>query len=538
MAATGADSSGSPPAAESYQPHAEVRVNLRGPMSADAPTSASISGEQQVATAPRPRLAGDDVRGPVRLRFAPSPTGYLHVGGARTAIYNDLLRQSVGGAYVLRIEDTDRARSDEAMTRQIEEALRWTGVAWDEGPFLQSERMPRHAEAAQRLLAEGKAYYCFCTSEQLDPLRREAEREGRTFRYPRTCASCSTADVEARRAAGEPAAVRFRMPDAPVGWQDLVRGDVEFPAEALDDFVLLRSDGTPTYHLSVVVDDVDMGIDLVLRGEDHVSNTPKHIRLFEALGAKLPRFGHLPLILGPDKRRLSKRTGATSVEEFRAQGILPEAFYNFLALLGWSPGDGRELMTRDELRRRLLARPRQQRRRRLRPREAAVDERAIPVEAARGGAHRAREAVRRGGRPRRARRLAAVRRGRRPAADSRPHARRARRAAAAILHRRAHLRRSGEPQVLADTRARRAARRARATRWAALGEWKKDRLEETLRALAAERGVKAAALIHPIRMALSASTAGPPLFDLVEAIGAGETASRLDRYRGWLRELR
>src|ERR1044071_9441944 len=308
-----------------------------------------MEGEDSTATT-HVRAEGESTQlRPSRLRFASSPTGYLHVGGARTAIYNDLLRQSLGGAYVLRIEDTDRARSDEAMTRQIEEALRWTGVVWDEGPFLQSERMPRHAEAAQRLIAAGKAYYCFCTTEQLEPLRREAEREGRTFRYPRTCAHCSTAEVAARRAAGEAAAVRFRMPDAPVGWHDLVRGDVEFPAEALDDFVLLRSDGTPTYHLSVVVDGVDMNIDLVLRGEDHVSNTPKHIRLFEALGAKLPRFGPLPLILAPDKRRLSKRTGATSVEEFRAQGILPEAFYNFLALLGWSPGDGRELMTRDEL---------------------------------------------------------------------------------------------------------------------------------------------------------------------------------------------
>ena len=287
--------------------------------------------------------------GPVRVRFAPSPTGFLHVGGARTAIYNDLLRQSLGGAYVLRIEDTDRARSDEAMTRGIEEALRWVGVVWDEGPFLQSERLPRHTERAAELLAAGKAYHCFCTPEQLEPLRRAAEKEGRTFRYPRTCAALPASEVAARRAAGEPAVVRFRMPEGPVRFDDLVRGEVEFPAEALDDFVLLRSDGTPTYHLSVVVDDVDMGITVVLRGEDHLSNTPKHVPLFEALGAPLPRFGHLPLILGPDKKKLSKRTGNTAVEEFRAQGILPAALYNFLALLGWSPGDDREVMGRDEM---------------------------------------------------------------------------------------------------------------------------------------------------------------------------------------------
>ena len=491
----------------------------------DSPTTTALSGH--------PALTA-----PVRLRFAPSPTGYLHVGGARTAIYNDLLRQSKGGAYVLRIEDTDRARSDEAMTRQIEEALRWSGVVWDEGPFLQSERQPRHAEAAQRLLAEDKAYYCFCTGEQLEPLRREAEREGRTFRYPRTCAHCSTDEVAARRAAGEQAAVRFRMPDAPVGWHDLVRGDVEFPAEALDDFVLLRSDGTPTYHLSVVVDDVDMAIDLVLRGEDHVSNTPKHIRLFEALGAKLPRFGHLPLILGPDKRRLSKRTGATSVEEFRSQGILPEAFYNFLALLGWSPGDDRELMSRDEL---VAAFSLD----RVNNAAAVFDPEKLlwmngqylwklPVEALVD----ARDAVRGCGRPRRARRFTALRGRGRPAADSRPHARRARRAAAAVLHCRARLRRSGEPQVPADAGARRAARRA----CDALGCARRVDARSGSRRRCArsptERGIKAAALIHPVRMALTASTAGPPLFDLVEAIGAGETATRLDRYRGWLRELR
>ena len=505
-------------------------------MCADAPTNASSPGDEQVATAP-PRPTGENLHGPVRLRFAPSPTGYLHVGGARTAIYNDLLRQSLGGAYVLRIEDTDRARSDEAMTRQIEEALRWSGVAWDEGPFLQSERMPRHAEAAQRLLAEGKAYYCFCTTEQLEPLRREAEREGRTFRYPRTCASCSTEDVEARRAAGEPAAVRFRMPDAPVGWHDLVRGDVEFPAEALDDFVLLRSDGTPTYHLSVVVDDVDMKIDLVLRGEDHVSNTPKHIRLFEALGAELPRFGHLPLILGPDKRRLSKRTGATSVEEFRAQGILPEAFYNFLALLGWSPGDGRELMSRDELvaafsldrvsnaaavfdpekllwmnGQYLWKLPVPEVVARVKPFAAAAglgEHVDSPLFAAAVGLQQIR-----------ARTLVEL------AEQLRPYF------SAELAYDEAASRKYLQTPALD------ALLGELATRWAALAEWTKERLEETLRALSTERGVKAAALIHPVRMALSASTAGPPLFDLVEAIGAGETASRLDRYRGWLRELR
>ena len=488
-----------------------------------------MAGEDSTTTRERSH-AETPLLGPVRLRFAPSPTGYLHVGGARTAIYNDLLRQSLGGAYVLRIEDTDRARSDEAMTRQIEEALRWSGVVWDEGPFLQSERMPRHAEAAQRLLAAGKAYYCFCTTEQLEPLRREAEREGRTFRYPRTCAHCSTEEVAARRAAGELAAVRFRMPDAPVSWHDLVRGDVEFPAEALDDFVLLRSDGTPTYHLSVVVDDVDMKIDLVLRGEDHVSNTPKHIRLFEALDAKLPRFGHLPLILGPDKRRLSKRTGATSVEEFRGQGILAEAFYNFLALLGWSPGDGRELMSRDELvaafsldrvsnaaavfdpdkllwmnGQYLWKLPVAELVEKVRPFAAAAglgEHAETPLFAAAVALQQIR-----------ARTLVEL------AEQLRPYF--TNELAYDEAASRKYLQTAGLDELLA----------ALAGRWNGLDEWRKEALEEALRALATERGVKAAALIHPVRMALTASTAGPPLFDIVEVMGREETAARIERYR-------
>src|SRR5262245_21563149 len=289
------------------------------------------------------------LQGPVRVRFAPSPTGFLHVGGARTAIYNDLLRQSAGGAFVLRIEDTDRERSDEAMTRQIQSALAWIGVVWDEGPFLQSERLPRHRERAQELLAQGRTYRCFCTTEQLDAQRAAAQAKGAEFLYPGTCAALPPAESERRAAAGEPFAVRFRMPGEHITFTDIVRGAMDFPPEALDDFVLLRSDGTPTYHMSVVVDDIDMGITHVLRGEDHLSNTPKHVPLFRALGGTVPVFGHLPLILGPDKKRLSKRYGATSVEEFRNEGILPQALYNFLALLGWNAGDDREILSRDEM---------------------------------------------------------------------------------------------------------------------------------------------------------------------------------------------
>ena len=289
------------------------------------------------------------IQGPVRVRFAPSPTGFLHVGGARTAIYNDLLRQSVGGAFILRIEDTDKERSDEAMTRQIQSALAWIGVVWDEGPFLQSERLPLHRQRGEELLAAGKAYRCFCTPEELDAQRAEAQKRGMAFRYPRTCCHLAPEETGERLAAGRPFAVRFKMPDEHITFHDIVRGDMDFPPDALDDFIILRSDGTPTYHMSVVVDDIDMGITHVIRGEDHLSNTPKHIPLFRALGGQVPTFGHLPLILGQDKKRLSKRYGATSVEEFRTEGILPQALYNFLALLGWNPGDDREVLSRDEL---------------------------------------------------------------------------------------------------------------------------------------------------------------------------------------------
>src|SRR6185436_4565298 len=277
------------------------------------------------------------VTGPVRVRFAPSPTGFLHVGGVRTAIYNDLLRQKMGGSFILRIEDTDKERSDEAMTRQIQSALAWIGVTWDEGPILQSERLPRHRERGEELLAAGKAYRCFCTQEELDTQRAAAQAEGKAFRYPRTCLRRAKEEEEALLAAGTPFVVRLRMPDENIRFHDIVRSDMDFPPDALDDFILLRSDGTPTYHMSVVVDDIDMRITHVIRGEDHLSNTPKHIPLFLALGGEVPTFGHLPLILGPDKKHLSKRYGATSVEEFRNEGILPQALYNFMALLGWNP---------------------------------------------------------------------------------------------------------------------------------------------------------------------------------------------------------
>jgi glutamyl-tRNA synthetase len=289
-----------------------------------------------------------------RVRFAPSPTGFLHIGGARTALFNWLFARRHGGVFVLRIEDTDVERSSEAMVGGILDGLRWLGLDWDEGPmvagphapYFQSQRQAKYLAAAETLVARGHAYYCYCTPEEL-----KARREGNPeYKYERTCLRLSPEDVRAREQAGMPRAVRFKVPNGTIRVDDVVKGPIDFDASLLEDFVILRSDGHPTYHLSVVSDDVEMKMTHVVRGDDHISNTPKQILLYEALGAPLPKFAHVPLILGADKKRLSKRHGATSVMEYANQGYLPEAMVNFLALLGWSPGKGdREVFTRDEL---------------------------------------------------------------------------------------------------------------------------------------------------------------------------------------------
>lgn len=287
-----------------------------------------------------------------RVRFAPSPTGYLHVGGARTALFNWLFARHFGGTFILRIEDTDFERSSEAMVEGILEGMRWIGLDWDEGPFFQSQRLSLYRETAEKLVASGHAYYCFCSKEELEQRRAEAAAAGRPPMYDRRCRLLELDAVTARRAAGEAAAVRFAVPDGTTFWDDSVFGRVEFANEELEDFVLLRSDGIPTYHLSVVADDIDMRLTHIIRGADHISNTPKQILQYRALGANQPTFAHVPLILGPDKTRLSKRHGATSVIAYKDMGIVPEAFRNFLALLGWSPGSlhkDRELFSSAEL---------------------------------------------------------------------------------------------------------------------------------------------------------------------------------------------
>ncbi|PKN60611.1 MAG: glutamate--tRNA ligase [Deltaproteobacteria bacterium HGW-Deltaproteobacteria-11] len=278
----------------------------------------------------------------VRVRFAPSPTGYLHVGGARTALFNWLYARHEGGQFILRIEDTDQLRSTEASTRAILDALSWLGLNWDEGPLFQAQRVELHRAMVKKLIDAGKAFHCVCTPEELEDKRKRALAEGRKPKYDGTCR-------EKQLTKGESAVVRFRCPQAGLTIvRDLIKGNITFNNEELDDLVIERTDGYPTYNFAVVVDDIDMGITHVIRGDDHVNNTPRQILLYEALGHEAPQFGHVPMILGADKARLSKRHGATSVMAYQEMGYLPEALVNYLVRLGWSHGD-QEIFSTDEL---------------------------------------------------------------------------------------------------------------------------------------------------------------------------------------------
>lgn len=286
----------------------------------------------------------------IRVRFAPSPTGSLHVGGARTALFNWLFVRHHGGTFILRIEDTDLERSTEESARAITEALRWLGLDWDEGPYFQSTRLALYREEAQRLLEAGAAYWCYCTPDELEAMREEFRRAGRPPRYPGRCRDLDACRRQELAAEGRRPVVRLKVPSEGVTVvEDLVRGRVTFENAVLDDFILVKSDGMPTYNFACVVDDAAMEISHVVRAEEHLSNTPKQILLYQALGYRLPVFAHVPMILAPDRSKLSKRHGATSVEEFRDQGYLPEALINYLALLGWSPEDGVEIRPREEI---------------------------------------------------------------------------------------------------------------------------------------------------------------------------------------------
>ena len=303
-------------------------------------------------------MEDNKIKGPVRVRFAPSPTGHLHVGGARTALYNWLFARGCGGDFVLRIEDTDLSRSTGESIRQIISSLSWLGLDWDEGPgtggpagpYRQMERMEIYQEVATRLLDEGKAYRCYCTPEELEASRAKAKAAGRAFVYEGRCGQLQPAEAQRMDGEGRQAVVRLKTPSSGTTVvRDIIKGDVEFDNSLIGDYIIVRSSGVPTYNFAVAVDDARMRITHVIRGDDHLPNTPRQLILFEAMGETPPAYAHLPLILGPDRAPLSKRHGASSVEEFRSRGYVREALCNYLALLGWSFDAETTLFTIEEL---------------------------------------------------------------------------------------------------------------------------------------------------------------------------------------------
>lgn len=475
----------------------------------------------------------------VRVRFAPSPTGYLHIGGARTALFNWLFARRHGGAFVLRIEDTDAERSSWDMVAGIVDGMRWLGLDWDEGPdvggphapYFQSQRLDKYREMAERLVASGHAYYCYCSAETIQRKREAAEAAGGGWKYDRTCCALTADDIRRLEADTTPRAIRFRVPDGSTQFDDLVHGPIAFDNANIEDFVILRSDRQPTYHLSVVADDVDMEITHVVRGDDHISNTPKQLLLYQAFGSPTPSFAHVPLILGPDKKRLSKRHGATSVMEYSRLGYLPEAFVNFLSLLGWSPGNDQELMSRAELiaqfslegisggnavfnpekldwfNQQYIARmTAAELIARIQPllEAAGLWKDAYADEPLAGWLERIVELLK----PR-VRRLPDFVEGARPflgdAVEIDPEAARK------------HLAR---PEL-------RSALEALSERYASLPAFDAAALEDALRVLAESHGLKPAALIHATRVAVTGRAASPGLFEVLELVGRERTRIRL-----------
>jgi glutamyl-tRNA synthetase len=470
--------------------------------------------------------------GDVRVRFAPSPTGYLHVGGARTALFNWLLARHHGGAFILRIEDTDRQRSSDAMTRAILDGMTWLGLDWDEGPYHQADGFERHRSDVQRLMDEGAAYRCFCTPAELDAARAAFPEGPAAYRYDRRCAGTDAAEVHRRCAAGTPFAARFRVPSGTTRWSDSVHGEISFDNKDIEDFVVARTDGTPTYNMAVVSDDVAMRITHVIRGDDHISNTPKQIMLYQALGHAPPVFAHVPMILGPDGRRLSKRHGATAIGEYRTEGFLPDTLVNFLALLGWSPGTDEEIFSRAELIERFSL--------------AGINRKAAVFDTQKLAWMNGRYLARM------------------PAAELLPLVREQLRAHAGavaaeleasdewwrnlvdLLKVRARTVREVADQALTylgDEVAYDPAAVAKhwkdpglvaqrlgrvAERFAALEPFAEDAMENALRALADEHGIGAGKLIHPLRVALTGQAASPGIFEVATLLGRDRVLHRID----------
>jgi glutamyl-tRNA synthetase len=466
---------------------------------------------------------------PPRVRFAPSPTGYLHVGGARTALFNWLYARRTGGAHVLRIEDTDRERSTEEHTRVILDGLRWLGITWDEGPFFQGEYAARHQADAERLLAEGRAYRCFCTREELEAQRAQAEAAGVGFRYDRRCRSLPPAEVERRTRAGAPSTIRFVMDDKEIAWDDAVHGRISFQGRDLDDFVILRSDNSAIYNLAVVSDDIAMRITHVIRGDDHISNTPKQIALYRALGHEPPVFAHVPMILGPDGKKLSKRHGATAVGDYQDQGILPAAMRNFLALLGWSPGGDREILPEEEMIQLFSLEG-------IQKKPAVFDTTklewmngqylsALPVEELEQPVRRQLQQM-----------GISMDRDLGPLIDSVKARSRtiihvAEQVAVRLDPDRSALDAKGESLVrkMGSTFGRNLTLAAAALEKIGSGDWQPDLILETLKGVAERQGAKLGDIMQPVRVALTGSTVSEPVNELLAVVGRERSLQRLEK---------
>lgn len=475
-----------------------------------------------------------------RVRFAPSPTGFLHVGGARTALFNWLYAKKFDGDFLLRVEDTDRQRSTDESTRAIFEGLEWLGLTWDEAVVYQGANVARHYADAHRLLETGAAYRDFTPQAEMERLRAEAEARGETFRFDRSLAALSDAEVGQKLAVGEPYAIRFRVPEGHTEWPDLVHGRIAFPNKDIEDFVILRSDGTPVYNMAVVSDDIDMGITLVMRGDDHISNTPKQILLYRALGAEVPVFAHVPMIHGSDGKKLSKRHGATAVGDYQHQGLLPQAMNNFLALLGWSPGDDTEVMTMPQLIEKFHVEG-------LQKKAAVFDTKKLEWM---NGQHLALIPIDE---------LAAIvgplieRAGLATAAELRErHAWfcgvlellriRARLTDEIVLQARPFFEQAVEYDPDAVTKQWRDAAasadilEATQQRLASIPAWEPAVMEEALRKLAEERAISGGKIFQPLRVALTGSTVSPGIFDVLLYVGRERSLTRLADAVTYLRQ--
>jgi len=482
----------------------------------------------------------------VRVRFAPSPTGSLHVGNVKTAMVNWLFARHEAGTFILRIEDTDVERSTAASVEAIIEALRWMGLDWDEGPdiggpygpYFQMQRTDMHRQAADRLIDEGRAYYCYCTKEMLDAERDEAVRKKQLYRYSGRCRELSDAEHKARR--DEPRVVRFRVPEGYTTFDDFVYGETTVDNAQIGDFVLVKSDGTPTYHLAVVVDDITMKISHIIRGEGHMSNTPKHVLLFDALGSPRPVFCHHPMLLGPDRSKLSKRHGATDVMQFRRDGFLPEAMFNFLALIGWSTGGDDEIHTVEELvalftldkvgKTAAVFDPKKLRwMNGQHIRKLAVDEferRVVPFMQTAGLLP---EDIPEAQRPWLRKLVEACHIKIATLADIVPYT--------DFLFRpvesydetgvRKHWRREGAAELLDEFR----------DRLGRLDRFTPESIETLTTQLADERGLGLGRVIHPVRLAVSGKTVGPGLFEILELLGRDQSLARLDTAIAYIRAM-